>query len=71
MTRDEAKDLMLNRHRHINKSSLDVVDEIYDSLGTCIECKKYINGSCIIPKLEHRYERANTFYCADFIRDNK
>ena len=69
ITREEAKDLMSNRHKHINKSSLDVVDDIYDSLGTCIECKKY--SSCIIPKLKHRYERANTFYCADFIKDKK
>jgi len=72
MTRKEAKDLMSNRHKHINKSSLDVIDEIYDSFGTCIECKygiKY-NDNEVQCELDGIFHRLN-FYCADFKKENK
>ena len=76
LTRDEAleeKNKLIDLNRKAGRCDIepDVVDfiinQIYDSFGTCIECKKY--SSCIIPKLEHRYERADTFYCADYIKD--
>jgi len=42
----------------------NLIDEIFDAIGTCRECKYYDN--CIILKIGHRYEKVDTFYCADF-----
>ncbi len=78
MTKKEAleeMDRFINMNRKNGRCDIEpedvgfILQQIYDSIGTCIQCEKYIDKSCIIPKLEYRYERANTFYCADYKKD--
>jgi hypothetical protein len=48
--------------------ALSIVDKIYDSIGTCSECKHWDKiGSCV----KHAgcsFSTDDTFFCADFER---
>ena len=70
ITREEAKYLMKNRYRYSNKTALDVVDEIYDSMGTCSKCIYFDGVDC--NKLTCSYmdtvmpEDEETFFCSEY-----
>ena len=80
ITREDAKLLMKDRVRHINKSANDVIDEIYDSIGSCKECKFSRTNDrdslycCKLSAFNECYYYVNDdWYCADFEKrkDNK
>ena len=65
MTREELKE-------NICGMTYDDMFEYIYSLEsrTCINCKDYHNGHCLLPKIGHRYNRSETFGCTDF-KENK
>ena len=79
MTHKEAMDKIADKI-NINTESInyedivDLITDIYDSIGSCEECKYYELGFgyCDSPRQEYRSEEAGFYfvdpdwYCADF-----
>ena len=65
ISREEAKQLMSMRHRYTNKSVNDVIDDIYNSIGSCETCG--LRGKLQCNKLETE----DNGYCDDYIKKEK
>lgn len=64
---------MINREEAKKKSIMcsnksmcceQLVEDIYDSIGSCGECEYYLDGYCLTTHDKHEAE----FFCADFKR---
>ena len=71
MTREEAQKRLLEDEYKL----VSLIDEIYDDIGSCVECKlKYVTTdkttSCEKDITNYGYppKRPNHWYCADFER---
>ena len=65
INREKAKYKMQTRFNHINKSTNDVLDEIYNSVGLCSKCLRYRNNNRSYCTLLGRAVKEDWF-CADF-----